>query len=62
MGKYETFREQYPEFIYESYDIEVQDGKVLLTYHFSVPGLRDFAPPVVAFEFVFVSNILISFT
>ncbi|MBR6790330.1 MAG: hypothetical protein IKM31_05625 [Oscillospiraceae bacterium] len=44
MGKYETFREQYPEFIYESYDIEEQDGKVLLTYHFSVPGLRDFAP------------------
>ena len=44
MGKYETFREQYPEFIYESYDIEEKTGEVVLTYHFSVPGLRDFAP------------------
>ena len=44
MGKYETFREQYPEFIYESYDIEESADKVMLTYHFSVPGLRDFAP------------------
>lgn len=44
MGKYETFREQYPEFIYESYDIEESAFEVVLTYHFSVPGLRDFAP------------------
>lgn len=44
MGKYETFRAQYPEFIYESYDIEEHPGQVVLTYHFSVPGLRDFAP------------------
>lgn len=44
MGKYETFREEYPEFIYESYDIEESAGNVVLTYHFSVPGLRDFAP------------------
>ena len=44
LEKYEAFREQYPEFIYERYEIEESPGQVTLIFHFSVPGLRDFAP------------------
>lgn len=42
--KYELFRKTYPEFIYQSYDIEETSDKICLTFHFSVPGLADFAP------------------
>ena len=42
--KYEEFRNQYPEFIYHSY--EITDGKdsLTVTYHFEIPGLARFAP------------------
>ncbi len=42
--KYRIFRETYPEFIYKSYDIEESADTIRLTFHFSVPGLADFAP------------------
>ena len=44
LEKYQAFRKRYPEFIYESYDIERQPGEVKLAFRFSVPGLGEFAP------------------
>lgn len=44
MQKYLAFRQRFPEFIYERYEIEVAPRQVVLTFHFSVPGLADFAP------------------
>lgn len=42
--KYKLFRETYPEFIYQNYEIEETEDAIRLTFHFSVPGLADFAP------------------
>jgi hypothetical protein len=42
--KYTLFRETYPEFLYESYEIDETADTIRLTFHFSVPGLADFAP------------------
>ena len=44
VDKYILFREKYPVFYYRSFDIEVTEEKIRLTFHFSVPGLVDFAP------------------
>lgn len=44
MSLYEKLREQYKEFIYESYEITEEDGKILIRYHFTVPGLSEFTP------------------
>ncbi len=44
VDKYILFREKYPVFFYRSFDIEDTQEKILLTFHFSVPGLSDFAP------------------
>lgn len=43
--KFESFRKQYPVFIYKDYHISVKDGEyVELTYDFEVPGLCEFHP------------------
>lgn len=42
--KYTLFRESYPEFIYQDFEIEETDENIRLTFRFSVPGLSDFAP------------------
>ena len=43
--KFESFRIQYPVFIYKDYHISVKDGEyVELTYDFEVPGLCEFHP------------------
>ena len=44
VDKYILFREKYPVFFYRSFDIEDTQEKILLTFHFSVLGLADFAP------------------
>ena len=44
VDKYILFREKYPVFYYRSFDIEVTQKEIRLTFHFSVPGLADFAP------------------
>jgi hypothetical protein len=43
-NKFNELREKYPEFIYEGYDMKNMDGKFHVTYHFSIPGLKTFAP------------------
>jgi len=42
--KFESFRQQYKEFIYKDYHIDVQDDSVTLTFDFEVPGLCEFHP------------------
>lgn len=43
--KFESFRKQYPVFIYKDYHISAKDGEyVELTYDFEVPGLCEFHP------------------
>lgn len=44
MSLYEKLREQYQEFIYESYEITEEDGQIFIRYHFTVPGLSEFTP------------------
>ncbi len=44
MGKYETFREKYPVFIYKSYKITESEKTVDISYEFSIPSLADFRP------------------
>ena len=43
-NRFNELREKYPEFIYKGYDMENMDGKFHVTYHFSIPGLKDFSP------------------
>lgn len=57
MGKYETFREKYPVFIYKSYKITENENTVDLSYEFSIPGLADFHP---AWSFPKPRNISVS--
>ena len=42
--KYRLFRDRYPEFIYDHYDIEETEQELAVTYHFQIPGLAAFAP------------------
>lgn len=42
--KYALFRESYPEFVYQNFEIEETEDVIRLTFRFSVPGLADFAP------------------
>lgn len=44
MGKYETFREKYPVFIYKSYKITENENSIDVNYEFSIPSLADFRP------------------
>lgn len=42
--KYRAFRDTYPEFIYESYELEAGKDELQAVYHFRIPGLAEFAP------------------
>lgn len=44
MSLYDSLREQYREFLYESYELAEEDGNIRICYHFSIPGLAEFAP------------------
>ncbi len=44
MSLYESLRKQYREFIYESYELEREDGCVKICYNFRIPGLAEFTP------------------
>ncbi len=44
MNKFTKFREEYPVFIYSSFDISEKPGFVDISYEFSIPGLADFHP------------------
>lgn len=41
---YSELRETYHDFIYKSFDIEENDKKVKITYHFQIEGLEEFSP------------------
>ncbi|MDE5772297.1 MAG: hypothetical protein K2I06_11850 [Ruminococcus sp.] len=57
MGKYETFREKYPLFIYKSYKITENEKAVDVNYEFSIPEFADFHP---AWSFPKPKNISVS--
>lgn len=42
--KYLEYRKKYPVFYYESYDIDQQEDKVVISYHFKIDGLSEFSP------------------
>lgn len=44
MALYESLREQYKEFVYESYEIIKEDKELVIRYHFRIPELEEFAP------------------
>lgn len=44
MKTYETLRETFPVFLYKNYSVCDTKEELLVTYHFEVPGLSDFAP------------------
>lgn len=44
MGKFETFRQQYPEFVYHGFKVEENDHKIKVRYDFSIVGLSEFHP------------------
>lgn len=41
---FHELREQYRRFLYQDYEVERKDDRYRVTYHFSIPGLCDFAP------------------
>ena len=41
---YSELRETYHDFKYKSFDIEENDKKVKITYHFQIEGLEEFSP------------------
>ena len=44
MNRYEEYREQFPVFIYESFDISENSDSVVISFRFSIPGLAEFKP------------------
>ncbi|MCI8949651.1 MAG: hypothetical protein HFG49_06340 [Lachnospiraceae bacterium] len=42
--KYKIFRNTYPEFIYDRYETEETETELIITYHFQILGLSEFAP------------------
>jgi len=44
MTKFEELREKYPEFIYDSYDIEYDANYLKVTFNFDIPNLTKFNP------------------
>lgn len=44
--KFESLREKYKNFIYESYDIELINDNLEITYHFNIEGLTTFTPKI----------------
>lgn len=46
LEKFNTYRKQYPTFIFENYEIKENNGFYQITYHFSIPGLTEFHPSI----------------
>lgn len=44
MSQYEELRQQYPVFYYRSWQAEIVDAGLHVTYHFEIPGLAEFRP------------------
>ena len=47
MDKFNEFRKQYSEFIFEKYEIEEIDNYYNITYYFEIPGLTSFRPMII---------------
>lgn len=46
MSKFLEFREKYPNFIYDSYTLEVKDNELIITYKFIIEDLETFEPSI----------------
>ncbi|MBR2712723.1 MAG: hypothetical protein IKE73_03345 [Bacilli bacterium] len=46
MDKFNTLRNEYPEFIYNKYTIDDTTDKYIITYEFIIPGLCEFHPEI----------------
>lgn len=44
MSKYNEFREKYPLFIYNSYEIKINEDNIFITYNFEIENLKEFKP------------------
>ena len=44
MSKFETFRKEYPEFIYHGFSASNEENKIKVKYHFEIKGLSEFNP------------------
>ena len=44
MGKFEIFREKYPEFIYHGFTVSEEIDKLKIKYHFEIKDLSEFCP------------------
>lgn len=44
MDKFETFRKEFPYFIYHDYQVTEDEKTITVTYHFEIQGLSSFAP------------------
>lgn len=42
--KFNKLRKEYPEFIYENYDLEIVDNNLKITFNFNIPNLTTFHP------------------
>ena len=47
MNKFETLRNEYPDFIYESYEINEANDSYEITFHFNIPNLTTFEPKLI---------------
>ena len=45
--KFNEFREKYPNFIYKSYNIEIIEDNLKLTFNFEIPNLASFNPTTI---------------
>lgn len=45
-AKYEELREKYDTFVYDSYNIENLEDKIVITYNFEIVGLEKFSPKI----------------
>lgn len=46
MDLYNELRNKYDTFLYEGYDIEDKNNKIIITYHFNVPNLTTYNPAI----------------
>lgn len=44
MELFDTYRSKYPVFCYHGYRVDMEEGKIVLTYDFEIEGLSKFAP------------------